>query len=314
MSDKINILVTGCGGDIGQSIGKILKNSNLVKSVFGTDLTMNHAGVFIYDACYILPRCDNENYLNSLKGIIEKNNINVLIPISEAEIRFFHENNITEEKLNVKIIIANKEALEVGLDKYKTSIFLKNSNLPFPITNLMSNKEEMPFPFIIKSRLGSGSKNVFLAKDVTDLTYLENKFPDFIKQEYLNKEAEEYTCGLYRSTQGEVRSIIVKRTLMGGFTGYGEVCLDKEITRLLSSIAVKLNLIGSINIQLRNSDKGPCVFEINPRFSSTVRFRDMLGFNDLIWSLQDNLHLSIDPYTSLNEGKKIYKGFSEYIG
>ena len=161
MSDKINILVTGCGGDIGQSIGKILKNSNLVKSVFGTDLTMNHAGVFIYDACYILPRCDNENYLNSLKGIIEKNNINVLIPISEAEIRFFHENNITEEKLNVKIIIANKEALEVGLDKYKTSIFLKNSNLPFPITNLMSNKEEMPFPFIIKSRLGSGSKNVF---------------------------------------------------------------------------------------------------------------------------------------------------------
>ena len=153
-----------------------------------------------------------------------------------------------------------------------------------------------------------------MAKDVTDLTYLENKFPDFIKQEYLNKEAEEYTCGLYRSTQGEVRSIIVKRTLMGGFTGYGEVCLDKEITRLLSSIAVKLNLIGSINIQLRNSDKGPCVFEINPRFSSTVRFRDMLGFNDLIWSLQDNLHLSIDPYTSLNEGKKIYKGFSEYIG
>ena len=33
--------------------------------------------------------------------------------------------------------------------------------------------------------------------------------------------------------------------------------------------------------------KGPRVFEINPRFSSTVLMRHRLGFTDLLWAIEE---------------------------
>ena len=78
---KYNILVTGCGGDIGQSVGKILKELQIVSKLIGTDINKAHAGIFIYDECFILPNCEDHDYLLSLKEIIRANNIDILIPL-----------------------------------------------------------------------------------------------------------------------------------------------------------------------------------------------------------------------------------------
>jgi len=313
MNGRLNVLISGCGGDIGQSIGKILKDCDRFGAVLGADLNMNHAGIMIFDKCFILPKCSETTYLSKLKELLKLNDIDLLIPVSEAEIRFFHESNITEDQLNVKIIIANKEALEAGLDKLATSDFLRDHGMPYPKTEIISVNIQVGLPCIVKSRNGSGSKNIFLAKDDTDVNYLKTKFPDFIAQEYLENASEEYTCGLFRASGGETRSLIFRRTLLGGFSGYGEVVKDAGIEDLLNKIAKKLSLNGSINVQLRLSPKGPCVFEINPRFSSTVRFRDLFGFKDVLWCIQDKLGLRVDAYIPVSAGKKFYKGFNEYI-
>ena len=52
-------------------------------------------------------------------------------------------------------------------------------------------------------------------------------------------------------------------------------------------IAQGLDLRGSMNIQLRLTDKGPRVFEINPRFSSTVLMRHRIGYSDVLWALDE---------------------------
>jgi carbamoyl-phosphate synthase large subunit len=52
-------------------------------------------------------------------------------------------------------------------------------------------------------------------------------------------------------------------------------------------LAEALDLRGSINVQLRITTNGPRIFEINPRFSSTVLMRHQMGFCDLVWSIQD---------------------------
>ena len=78
-------------------------------------------------------------------------------------------------------------------------------------------------------------------------------------------------------------------------------------------IADKINLSGSINIQLRKKGERVAIFEINPRFSSTVKFRHMMGFEDVIWSIQDKLEMSIDTYHINHSINKFYKGFSEYV-
>ena len=312
MIKKLNILVAGCGGDIGQSIAKILKSSNFIDALIGTDLNDQHAGIFLFDKCYTLPRCNHPDYLQMLNDIVLNNNIDVIIPVSEPEIRFFFENK-HRNSFHVKVLIANDQALDAGLDKYKTSLFLKDSGLNYPETYLFNDEIKLSFPIIAKSREGSGSKNVFLLESESDLTYARQKRQGFIFQEYLPNESDEFTCGLYRSKNGEIRHITYRRKLIGGFSGYGEVVINAEIDKLLVAIANNLVLVGSINVQLRFNANGPCVFEINPRFSSTVRFRDLMGFKDVIWSLEDLFDEKISDYKDVQVGKKFYKGFSEYV-
>ena len=43
---------------------------------------------------------------------------------------------------------------------------------------------------------------------------------------------------------------------------------------------------GLLNVQLRLTDKAPKIFEINPRASSAIKMRHMLGFKDLLWGIK----------------------------
>ena len=77
------------------------------------------------------------------------------------------------------------------------------------------------------------------------------------------------------------------RRLTGGFTGWAKVIRDDETSRMCERIAEGLDLRGSMNVQLRLTDKGPRVFEINPRFSSTVLMRHRLGYSDVLWAVDE---------------------------
>lgn len=310
---KVNILVTGCGGDIGQSIGKILNKSALVNELYGCDISDKNAGKFIYSNFFIgLPYKDN-NYLSNLERYIEVNKIDFIIPIAEPELRYFSETDNLKAIGRAKMITASSESLTIGFDKLATANFLKENNLPFPETVLVSEENSPKFPVILKSRTGSGSAAVYKINNLEDYNYIKSKHTDFIAQEFLEDSQGEYTCGVFRSKKGGIRTLIFKRELTGGYSGYGEIINNKDINNLLCNLAVKINLEGSINVQLRLTEKGPVVFEINPRFSSTVLFRHMFGFRDLEWSIQDKLNLEIEPYEDANEGQKFYKGFNEFI-
>lgn len=315
MYKKLNILVTGCGGDIGQSIGKILSKSQFINNLYGIDVSNKNAGKFIYQNFYLGLHVNNPAYLSNLELFINEFNIDLIIPISEAELRFYSEQKILFNVGKARIISASQLSLDIGFDKFKTAEFLKNQNLPYPKTFLANQTKKIDkFPIILKSNTGSGSKNIHRIDCMEDfLFYTKKNANDYIIQEYIDDNYGEYTCGLYRSRIGETRIIIFKRELNGGYSGYGEVVENNAIKSVLETLADKLNLIGSINVQLRINENKPMIFEINPRFSSTVLFRHLFGFKDLEWSIKDLYGESLDIYIPPKVGSKFFKGFSEYI-
>lgn len=314
MMNKLKVLVTGCGGDIGQSIGKILRSRpDYFSTLFGADIHEEHAGKFIFDDCFILPRCDSDDYKLAVTELIQKYHIDLVIPISEPELRNIEKKCLGDDFFGSPIIMANWEALNVGFDKKLTANFMEKNNLPFPKTEFISEFNDNNFPVLIKSRDGSGSKSIHVVNNREEMELFKKIHPKFITQEYLSNDGGEYTCGLFRSKAGEIRDIIYKRKLMGGFSGFGTRVENSLISQLLHRLAVLLDLNGSINVQLRLANDIPVIFEINPRFSSTVLFRHLMGFEDVIWSIQDKLGLSIDAYQLNQSISKFYKGFSEYV-
>ena len=308
-----NILITGCGGDIGQSIAKIIKQEFPLSTVIGTDVHDKHPGKFLCDNFYIVPLVSSPNYLEELRNVIEKHKIEIIIPISEIELRLHAGKQIFDplKSLGIKLILANQEALEVGFDKYQTALTLKENNLPYPVTHLLSTAPSMPFPFILKSRTGSGSKTLKIVKNIEDYTYYAKQSDALIEQELIGDKDEEYTCGLYKS-KDKTKSIVYKRTLQGGYSNYGIKIKNKEIDSLLESLANILRVEGSINVQLRLKNGVPYVFEINPRFSSTVLFRHKMGFKDVVWSILDALNISYEIKDEAKDGSEFYKVYEEY--
>ena len=307
------ILVTGCGGDIGLGLGRIIRMSSLSESVIGCDVHINHPGDSVFDKCCLISKADSPFYFEELIYLCKKNAVDLIIAASEPELRCFLYKGIEESIGQIPIIMANKKSLEVGFDKLKTVEFLKSESLSYPWTKIVRQGPPEELPCIIKSRTGSGSKSVHLLEEEELIDYFIRKYPDNIWQEYLEPDDQEYTCGLYRSQSKDIRTIIFKRVLAGGRTGYGEVVENSDINNLLIHIAEGLDLKGSINVQLRLTWRGPVVFEINPRFSSTVVFRHLLGFTDLIWSIYEKAGLPLPDYTSSKTGIRFYRGDREII-
>ena len=80
------------------------------------------------------------------------------------------------------------------------------------------------------------------------LISIRKKKGNCIYQELLLPNDQEYTCGVFRSKQGEIETITFKRKLSGGRTGYAEVIINDEIDNLLHEISNKVNFHGSINV------------------------------------------------------------------
>jgi carbamoyl-phosphate synthase large subunit len=86
------------------------------------------------------------------------------------------------------------------------------------------------------------------------------------------------------------------RQLVGGMSGWVEVINDLQINHQCIAVAEALDLKGAINVQLRLTAEGPRIFEINPRFSSTVLLRHRMGFTDVVWALEESQGRAIIPF------------------
>jgi carbamoyl-phosphate synthase large subunit len=313
---KLKVLVTGCGGDIGQSIGKILIENDWVIDLHGFDITDKNAAKFIFPTFQTVPKVTDNGYIDFISNYVRNHEIDLVIPIAEPELRYYALKGWNEQDIGTKVLLTNEKALSVGFDKMKTARFLASNGLKYPITStIASSKNRVQLPVIFKSRTGSGSRSIIHVKDASTFDFYKKLYQkeDFIIQEFIPADEGEYTCGLFRSCSGEIRTIIFLRELTGGYSGYGEIVESENINKLLKNLAEALDLRGSINVQMRLRDGVPLVFEINPRFSSTVYFRHMFGFEDVIWSIADLFKEPIPPYNPNTKTSRFYKGFNEYI-
>jgi carbamoyl-phosphate synthase large subunit len=294
------ILITGIGGDIAQSIATILIESYPEIRLIGTDISTRHAGYLLVNKVFIMPVATSEKYLDSMRALIKEQSVDIVIPTNEQELSVFSP--LIDELGEDRCITAGVKVLDIGLDKLKTKKFIASLGIPVPWTISAEENKPLKFPCIFKARSGSGSKNIFKVDSQDEVSFLVGKYPHSIFQESLEPEGQEVTCAVYRTRDGRISVLQLLRKLTEGTTSWAKVINNKEALEMCIKIAKGAALQGSMNIQLILTDSGPRIFEINPRFSSTVLMRHKLGFCDLLWSLDEIKGLNIN-FPSIEVGK-----------
>ena len=296
-----NALITGCGGDIACSISKISKSQGLFDKLVGCDFRRMHPGHAFFDVVELADRADSDTFIDTLQDIIERNNIDVIVPTTDSELKRLSVLGFEKEIFGIPVVAASSSALKIGLDKLQTAQFIRSLGLQAPWTIAAADAEPMEYPCIYKPRYGQGSKGFRIINSKSELDDI-HRTNEHILQEYLPSDDEEYTCGVYGTKSGNIRTITFKRRLLGGLTGSGVTVNNGKIDTLLDTIGRGMSLSGSINVQLRLEKTVPMVFEINSRFSSTVAFRNNLGFRDFVWSLLERRGIQIEGWSGRRDG------------
>ncbi len=313
---KINILITGGGALLGQtiirSLGKSKYRSNLFIGV--ADPNPLSVGLYWSDKAHIIPFAKDINFIEQICELIKANNYKLLIPGTDAELKILSENKeYIFNKFNCIVLVSSKKVIDISNDKYETYKFLKNNKFNPPESCIPDNLDEfikkIKPPYIIKPRYGARSVGVYKINKINDLEKIITKSSNPIIQECITNEDSEYTAGSLVFNQICFGNIIMKRFLKDGNTYRAWTKKSKILEDFIEKVAKKLNPYGPCNFQFRLDNKlKPRIFEINARFSGTTFFRAKSGFPEVEMVIK---HLIFKE--DISKDKKIIEiGFLRY--
>lgn len=305
---KKNILVTAVGGrSVGSGILHALTRSSPEVTnrwnVIAADADKFSWGLYKANQKTLLPFANMPNYIDSVNEVIDRFNIQAIIPGSEIEVKVLTKH---ASELMVPVIANKAELMPLMMDKFKATKKIKELGLPtiptYEIEDWQEALSKFDFPVIVKPTTGTGgSRGVSICTTFAELKVIINNLPPqsgYCIQPVIGNDDNEYTVGVLSDKYGNlIDSIVMKRKLIGlslldtksigsqvfrVSTGYsqGFFIKHKEIQDFCEQFAGFLGSRGPLNIQLRLHRGEIYIFEIHPRFSGTTTMRADVGFNE----------------------------------
>ncbi|WP_420386060.1 ATP-grasp domain-containing protein [Roseivirga sp.] len=222
---------------------------------------------------YPAPMVSDPDYAILIREIFEKESIEGYVPLIDEEIILAHQ--IAEDYGHILVFAPTKEFTKLCLDKYLLMNELIKSEISINPTYIGSEFDwQIDAPLFIKPNVGRGSRGIKRIDNPEQLSAYY-KLEDYSAEETIIQNyipGVEYTVGVLTNHKNKVLSISPKRVLKKkGITLLSVTENNQIIENLAYEINDKFYPQGPFNIQLFIRDDGsPAIFEINPRFSTTL--------------------------------------------
>lgn len=276
------VLVTGVGGGVGQSIVKSLQATPY--SVVAVDSDPLAAGLYGAQRGYTVPMAaESGPYVSRLIEIATRERCALLFPGLDAELPVLAANAERLLDAGVRVVVSAAEVVDIADDKLATARFLEARGFPAPHTVPLSECRglEPHGALVLKPRRGgTRSRGVFVVRTPTELEHCRGlvNSENYVAQELI--EGDEYTCGSVTLDGRCHGTIVMRRILRDGDTYKAFVVTDERLHAHVKAVAEALGPVGPCNVQLRVRGGTPYVFEINARCSGTTHARALAGFNE----------------------------------
>lgn len=290
----MNILITSSGRRVSlvrafqYELSKTFPNAH----VYAGDANANlSAACQVASKCFNLPRVDDPVYISYLKDICIKEDIRLIIPTIDTELKILADHIDVFKNSGIHIVISNLRLINICRDKKLTHDLFNELNIDSP---RLIDKANPKFPLFVKPYDGSNSTNLTLVEDRSGLKDLHLNDDDLLFFEYLDHNHHtEFTVDMYYDKNSILRCVVPRQRIE---VRGGEV--NKGITRnneILSYLNAKMRKFegarGCITLQLfqHNIDHSLFGIEINPRFGGGYPLSYAAGANFPQWIIQEYL-------------------------
>ena len=260
---KYNVLIQSVGGPAGIGFIKSLRSTDYDIKIIGCDADELASGLYLCDSYYVVSKVNVDNieiYWQELKSIIEKENINFILPSGDSGLLILSKFKNELIDLGVQIFVSSSNVINLCQDKFK---FWQHLNTTFNMPNVIPAVFEKP-------NIGSGSRGVKLIKPAKGNMLWE----------YL--PGNEYTVDVFcdMDSNSMCTSVRSRLGIKSGISVKGAVIEHKLIETESERLCKKLNIQGPCCIQWKEDINGiPKLIECNPRLGGGTYITSLAGAN-----------------------------------
>lgn len=271
MNHNLNIFILSAGRrvELIQCFRKAAIRLGIDSKIVVGDCSETAPAIYFSDKAYKLPRISEQNYINEIVDICNKENIALIIPTIDTELLLLSENKkIIESSTNAKVAVSEVDVVKICRDKLNTQIFMEENHFGVPkmYSDVEIEAQEIQFPVFIKPRNGSSSINTFKVNDIEELKLYNSFISDPIVQEFI--EGDEYTVDVFLDFDSKIITVVPRLRIAtrSGEISKGKIVKDQEIIDNVTKLLSILKPVGHITVQLMKTANGIKYIEINPRF------------------------------------------------
>lgn len=280
--------------------GELLKNFRKTMGdegkIIATDLSEYAPALYFADKQYIVPRIDDENYIDVILDICKKEQINAVTTFIDPEIEVLSRNRGKFESLGVEVLAPYEETASLCFDKYLMFRHLQKNGIPTVMTwgdteefNEAFDAGRVEFPVFVKPRTGSGSVGARKITTMDELVVVMKEDPSLIIQEYM--DCIDLDADVYIDTVShEAVAAFSKKKIETRIGGASKTISfkDDKLFEFIREICTVLKFNGPVDMDFFCKDGKYYLSEINPRFGGAYLHAYGAGV-DFIKLIEKNL-------------------------
>ena len=263
-------------------------------------------------------REDEDFSFAALMEVLKESHYDVVIPMTDFSATLL-ANHIDEVRPLAWPAVNEPEVFRRAADKQETMRACAEAGVPCPHTLYdMHSADEilasgMPFPFIIKPRVGYGSIGFHVIRDEAQLRQVFpealERFGGMVVQDYIPQTGTQYKCEVFLDADGNPKSAMVfDKTRWYPIDG-GSTCCSRSVhrpdiaadsIRLLQAIGWRG--YGDVDLIEDPRDGVAKVMEINPRITASVKVCFASGVDFARQIVELGMGLPVTEYFDYRDG------------
>lgn len=258
-----SILLTSIGSATSVNLLKLLKNAYRIVATDSNPYGYT-AGSMMADVFYQLPLATNPNYIDSLIAVIRKEDVALVIPIHDEEVRI-----ITQHRslISVPVLASSDEAIKLFNDKWESAKYVRQFGVEIP---KILYEGDTCGACIKRKKQSVGSNGIEICKSNQQLPANMLKL-DYENENYFVQElvdGEEYTVDVAADKTGKPFLIIPRQRVevKAGVATKVRIVDDKKLIDLVEKIYANICIPGFSNVQFIKSGEYYYFIELNCRY------------------------------------------------